>query len=196
MSRNSIFIPMVLAACFSIGSAGAQEHQHGSSGGVSDTQKAVDAPSAFFDTLKDVMTGSWEGRYANGTFENPQEWMPVRVEYRKTANGTALIEDYLFGEGSSVGMTTVYHQDRNDLRLTHYCGARNHPSMVATKLDTTSRVVQFDFTHITNLKNQDDYHSRQFDLDIVSRDHIKIQYHGLQAGEITSQVYDIRRVGS
>ena len=156
-------------------------------------ESASNAPSAFFDTLKTVMTGEWEGQYANGTFDKPKKWMPVRTEYRLTANGTALVEDYLYGDGPTVSMTTVYFQDRGDLRLTHYCGARNHPSMVATMLDQDERQVRFDFTSISNLQKSTDYHSRQFELDIVSDDHIRIQYHGLEDGNIASQAYDLKR---
>jgi len=151
------------------------------------------APSAYFSRLKEVMTGEWVGQYTNGTFSKPGEWKPVRVEYRLTSNGTALVEDYLFGDSAVIGMTTVYHQDNDDLRLTHYCGASNHPSMIARELDADAQRVLFDFTSITNLKNAEDYHSRQMEVEIVASDHIKIQYRGLMEGEIRSQAYNLRR---
>lgn len=192
MKNGYISVGLIAAACLLLSGLSGQALSR-SAPDQSDDNSANSANSAFFGALKETMTGSWEGQYTNGTFEQPTDWDPVRVEYRLTANGTALIEDYLYGDSPSVGMTTVYFQDRGDLRLTHYCGARNHPSMVATMLDASRRQVRFDFTNISNLKNPDDYHSRQFELDIVSDDHVRIQYNGLQNGKIASQAYDLKR---
>lgn len=174
-------------------SAGAAGHSHGSD----ETESALEPPSsAYMDRLKEVMTGEWTGRYTNGTFSEPTEWLPVRVVYATTAAGTAVVENYFTGDGPDVSMTTVYHQDRKDLRLTHYCGAGNHPSMVATRLDPANDEVRFDFTDATNVRNQDEYHSREFQLKIVSDDHLRIQYFGLQAGEVFGQAYDLTRFKS
>ena len=155
--------------------------------------------SAFFDQMREVMTGRWEGQYTNGTFAEPTSWNPVTIEYRQTSNGTAIVENYYstqpeFSDMTAANMTTVYHKDRDDLRLTHYCGAANHPSMMATALNADDGLVTFDFTHITNLSATEDYHSRKLNLDIVSPDHIRIEYHGIQDGKIYSQAYDVTRV--
>jgi hypothetical protein len=149
-----------------------------------------------FDAMASVLTGNWEGQVTNGTFDAPTEWRPVRVEYRLTANGTALIEDYLFNEGPKVGMTTVYHKDNNDLRLTHYCGAANHPSMIARDFDPETRSLKFDFVNITNHKSPESYHSRQLILTIVDNDNIEITYHGLKNAKVNSQAYRLTRAGA
>ena len=164
-------------------------HQHGSV----TSETSITPHSDFFDSMSEVMKGVWVGQYTNGTFENPTDWMPVRVEYRTISRGSALVEDYFFGDETEAGMTTVYHIDNLELRLTHYCGARNHPRMLATKIDHESRTANFDFTDITNLATPHSYHSRDLDLKILSEDHIQIQYHGLQEGEVASQAYDLRR---
>lgn len=194
MKTNVILCALALSAFGVQASAQSHDHANGASARANTTVSA--APSAFFDSLKETMTGNWQGRYTDGTFEAPTDWKPVRVEYRLTSNGTALVEDYLFGDTAAIGMTTVYHQDNNDLRLTHYCGAANHPSMIATSIDTATGRVLFDFTDITNLSKSDDYHSRQMEVTIVDEDHIRILYHGLQRGKIESQAYDLRRAGS
>ena len=166
---------------------------------ISDLVASRYSKSDYFDYMAEVMTGRWEGKYTNGTFDQPTTWEPVTVEYRLTSNGTAIVENYFsdvpdFEESTSANMTTVYHKDRSELRLTHYCGAANHPSMTARYLDPDSGLVNFEFTHITNLDSSDDYHSRQLNLDIVSSDHIRIEYHGIQSGKVYSQAYDIKRV--
>lgn len=185
-----------LITALAVNTASAQEtparsHSYGNGESIRVGEDGV--PSAFFDTMMEVMTGAWEGQYTNGTFEDPTDWKPVRVEYRLTSKGSALVEDYLFGAGSEVGMTTVYFKDNNDLRLTHYCGAQNHPSMIAHQLDAGSRSVAFDFTGVTNLDTPQSYHSRRMEVNIISDDHIQILYRGLKNGEVYSQAYDLRR---
>lgn len=184
---------LALAVSLIGGPAAAQSHDHSADTAAPEALAGSAMPSAYFGRLREVMTGHWEGRYTNGTFDAPTEWKPVRVEYRLTSNGTALVEDYRYGPTDRIGMTTVYHQDNNDLRLTHYCGASNHPSMIATGIDAASGTVLFDFTGITNLAKPEAYHSRQMEVTIVNEDHIRILYHGLQSGSIASQAYDIRR---
>ena len=188
---NTILV--ILLTTFSAAAIAAGNHSR-ESGDDATTSGVVAANSDFFDIMKETMTGRWTGNYTDGTFEEPSEWAPIAVEYRLTASETAIIEDYIDPTEPNVSMTTVYYKDRDDLRLTHYCGAANHPSMLATSLDADNRRVDFDFTGITNLLNNDDYHSRRFELEIVSADHIKIQYHGVEnGGKIASQAYDLKR---
>ncbi|HSR51337.1 MAG TPA: hypothetical protein VLV83_10950, partial [Acidobacteriota bacterium] len=68
------------------------------------------------------LAGDWRGFIR----ERDQE---AFVNYRLTGGGSALIET--FGRGEQGSMSTVYHLDGNDLRLTHYCGAKNQPRMKA-----------------------------------------------------------------
>jgi hypothetical protein len=48
-----------------------------------------------------------------------------------TGNGSALVESLIMGGVPT--MTTVYHLDEADLRMTHYCGAKNQPRLKAAK---------------------------------------------------------------
>lgn len=198
MRRERPIALTALIAALALNAAAAQENSapaHSYGNGESIKVGADGAPSSFFAVMKEVMTGAWEGEYTNGTFENPTEWKPVRVEYRLTSRGTALIEDYLFGGTPDIGMTTVYHADNNDLRLTHYCGASNHPSMIASELDAAGKWIAFDFTGITNLHGPQSYHTRRMEVHILSDDHIRVLYHGLKDGEVRSQAYDLKRAG-
>lgn len=192
--NDSKIIAAILAVCTLVSATTVAADE------VSDKSKATATgtaeyapPSAYLDTLKSVLTGSWSGRFTNGTFEEPTEWMPVRVEYHVTSGGTAIVEDYFNNNSEDATMTTVYYKDNGNLRLTHYCGAQNHPRMIARSVDPEGRQVVFDFTDITNLATADSYHSRQLALRLVTDDHIQIQYHGLQNGKIYSQAYDLRR---
>ena len=147
----------------------------------------------FFGEMTDLLHGRWTGEYANGTIDAPVgDWTPTMLEYTATAGGSALIENFV-GESGNVYMSTVYHKDNQDLRATHYCGARNHPRMVARTIDAEEKIVFFDFVDITNLKSADSYHSRSLELKILDKDSIVLTFTGLEGGAESSRVFRFRR---
>src|SRR6267142_6446921 len=100
------------------------------------------------------LTGDWEGS---------AEWTGARTgsysmnaSYYVTGNGSALVEN-LIAEGSPV-MTSVYHLDGDDLRMTHFCGAQNQPRLKADQMDLAHGVINFAFVDITNLRSPDGAH--------------------------------------
>ena len=149
--------------------------------------------SAEFRDLKKHLSGTWVGRFTNGTLEDPAEWKPVEVRYLSSANGSAIIENYFFGDAKEPGMTTVYYPDGAELELTHYCGAQNHPRMQSTAYDQASRTYSFEFLDITNLHDESDYHSRSLDLRFVTDDNVQIVYSGEVDGRAAVQSYDLVR---
>lgn len=162
------------------------------------SEKAVDEVAVeFFATLRDVLPGNWEGEVADGTYGNTtSEWRPLRVDYHLTAGDTAIIEDYVTVGGTDVYMSTVYHLDNNDIRATHFCGAMNHPRMIARSVDLDESLARFDFVDVSNLKDPRDYHSRGLDLRVVDRDNVRVTFHGLQDGHTSSRVFVLRRMGA
>ena len=69
---------------------------------------------AAFDRLK-RLEGTWD----------EAEYGRV-INYRLTGRGSALIEEFV----GDPPMTSVYHLDHDELRMTHYCNAGNQPRMV------------------------------------------------------------------
>ncbi|HTG01854.1 MAG TPA: hypothetical protein VK654_14830 [Nitrospirota bacterium] len=113
---TSILIVMV---CFSIAGpfvAFAGEHQ-----------SAPYTGSSEFERMKRLV-GVWEG-----TSDMGKEKEKVRVEYRLTAGGSALVET-LFPR-SAEEMVSVYHDRKGKLAMTHYCMLRNQPRMTLAKAD-------------------------------------------------------------
>lgn len=150
---------------------------------------------AFFETLKETLPGRWEGQFADGSFDIPtSEWRPTRVDYYLSAGDTAIVENYLGRDESTVGMTTVYHLDNNDIRATHFCGAQNHPRMIARAFDPVTRTLALGFVDVTNLKAVDDYHSREIELTLVDEDNIRLTFFGLEDGERNSRVFALSRM--
>ena len=96
------------------------------------------------------LVGDWEGTF---------EWTggrtgsgKSRAVYHLTGNGSAVIEDLYMGDQTAPSMTSVYHLDGADLRMTHYCAAQNQPRLKADRIEDD--IVTFTFIDATNLSKQ------------------------------------------
>jgi hypothetical protein len=112
----------------------------------------VDAAAAFA-RLK-ALKGTWEGKTASG--------QKVTTTFELTANGTALVEKYVGSEAMKhAEMLTVYHLDGTALALTHYCIAKNQPTLKAERFDPQTGDVQFEFVRASNLASPNAGHMRR-----------------------------------
>jgi hypothetical protein len=110
---------LIIAVCFSLAGlfvAHAGEHK-----------AAPYTGSTEFKRMSQLV-GAWEG-----TSDMGKEGEKVRVDYRLTAGGSALVET-LF-PGSAEEMVSVYHDQKGKLAMTHYCMLRNQPRMTLRKSD-------------------------------------------------------------
>jgi hypothetical protein len=71
----------------------------------------------------------------------------TKVDYRVTANGTAVIETMFAGEPHE--MVTVYSLDNNSVAATHYCSGGNQPHMKLNTEKSNANELVFDFVSIT-----------------------------------------------
>jgi hypothetical protein len=151
---------------------------------------AGDASEAF--TRLRLLQGSWRGTYT---------WTGARTEsgkmtatYRLTGNGSALIEDLAVGEQPS--MTSAYHLDKGDLRMTHYCGAGNQPRLKAGSIDLTKNLIRFDFVDITNLPTPDFPHVHGFTIRLVDGDHIELEFAFIGKGKESVEHIALTRIAA
>lgn len=91
--------------------------------------------SAEFEHMKQLV-GVWEG-----TSDMGKAGEKVRVEYRLTAGGSALVETLFPGSGEE--MVSLYHDQSGKLVMTHYCMLRNQPKMALAKADARSLELVF-----------------------------------------------------
>lgn len=149
-----------------------------------------DASEAF--TRLRRLEGSWRGSYA---------WTGARAAngamtatYRVTGNGSALIEDLAIDEKPV--MTSAYHLDKGDLRMTHYCAAGNQPRLKAGSIDLAKNVIRFDFVDITNLPAPDSPHVHGFMIRLVDADHIELEFTFQGKGKESVEHIALRRIGA
>ena len=76
-----------------------------------------------FDRLRSLV-GEWDGTYVWSGAKN--DFGRMGATYYLTGRGSALVED-LTADGAPV-MTSVYHRDVTDIRVSHFCGAQNQPN--------------------------------------------------------------------
>lgn len=148
----------------------------------SDTSRAL-------EQLKSLV-GSWEGT-AKWTGARTGSY-PMSATYYVTGNGSALVEN-LSTEKTPV-MTSVYHLDGNDLRLTHFCGAQNQPRLKAKRIDLDHKSFDFDFVDITNLKSPDAPHVHGLEIRLLDPNHITVTFLFRASNAESRELLDLNRV--
>jgi hypothetical protein len=138
--------------------------------------------SMAFDKLR-ALNGDWQGTVA-WTGQQPSE---VAAHYYITGNGSAVVEDL------SNGMTSVYHLDGGDLRMTHFCAAQNQPRLKATAFGPDSSGIAFSFVDITNLSSPKAGHVQGLDMKFLAADHITLQFHFVSDGNVRDELLDLKR---
>lgn len=134
---------------------------------------------AAFERLKSLV-GEWEEA------ESPHR----QITYHLTGNGTSLIEEFR----GRPAMTSVYHMDGGNLRLTHFCNAGNQPRMKATAYDPAAGTLSFRFVDVTNLSKPTAYHTRDLEVVFQDEDHILLNFVGRKNGkDVPGAVALIRR---
>jgi hypothetical protein len=125
--------------------------------------RATVDPAAAFERIKSLQ-GTWETAPVNG--------VKARTTFELTAAGTVLLERYenpaLPGGGH---MVSAYHLDGAALILTHYCIAKNQPTLKADRFDAAAGEIQFEFLRGTNMASENTGHMRRalYRLDDANR---------------------------
>jgi hypothetical protein len=132
------------------------------------------------------LAGDWTAKGIHG-----KQVHETTVSYKVTSGGTAVMET--IGAGSDHEMITVYHQDGDDLVLTHYCMLGNQPRMKAEKASDAKKLA-FKFTGAGNLKSDQDAHMHDVTFEFLSDDHFKTTwtlYKDGKPGEVAT--FDLKR---
>src|SRR5688500_6654844 len=136
----------------------------------------IDAAKAF-ELLK-TLEGTCEaaasdGRKATTTFE-------------LVANGSVLLERYSNPAMPGGGrMVSAYHLDGPSLVLTHYCIAKNQPTLRAATYDSDARQIQFEFLRAGSLPDQNAGHMRRAMYRVTSKDAFTTEWEFFARGQRT-----------
>jgi len=138
------------------------------------------------------LAGDWEGSF---------QWTgaradsgPMKASWYVTGNGSAVVEN-LVVEGTPA-MTSVYHRDGDDLRMTHFCAAQNQPRLKASRIDLARGALDFAFVDITNLSSPDAPHVVGLEMRFLAADHVMLTFLFQAAGRSSREAIDLRRVAA
>src|SRR5215475_1644415 len=118
------------------------------------------------------LIGNWSGtfQWTGGRHDSGS----MNVTYYLTGNGSAVVEN-LMNESTPV-MTSVYHLDGRDLRMTHFCGAQNQPRLKARRIDLDRGAIDFDFVDATNLRSSDAPHVHGLEIRVIDANHLTLTF--------------------
>jgi hypothetical protein len=158
--------------------------------GVGFAEAKEDASAAALAQLRGL-AGEWQGSF---------EWSGARTAsgninatYYETGNGSAVVENLAVSGVPS--MTSVYHLDGSDLRITHYCAAQNQPRLKARQIDIAKGVLDFEFLDATNLRSPDAPHVYGVEMRLLNADHITLAFLFEGDGKRSKEFIDLKRVG-
>ena len=90
-------------------------------------------------------------------------------------------------------MTSVYHLDAADLRMTHFCGAQNQPRLKAERIDLTKGAIDFGFVDITNLRGPDAPHVHGLEIRFVNSSRITLTFLFQSGGKESRERISLQR---
>jgi hypothetical protein len=134
---------------------------------------AAETPSDRMFARMRGLAGDWEGTF---------EWSggrssrgTLKASYYVTGNGSALVENLIMDMDGVPSMTTVYHLDGADLRMTHFCAARNQPRLKAGRIDDAAGSADFSFVDATNLAANAG-HVDHFFIQLLDADGVNLKF--------------------
>jgi hypothetical protein len=130
--------------------------------------------AAAFERLK-TLAGTWEAAAKDGK--------KATTVFELTAGGTVLLERYTNPAlPGGHEMVTAYHVDGADLVLTHYCIARNQPTLRAERYDAAKGELQFEFLRASNLKSPSAGHMRRAKYVLNDANHFVTEWEFFENG--------------
>ena len=130
--------------------------------------------TAAFARLKSL-AGDWQSVGPNGEHS--------RLNYQVISAGTAVMESFTSDAlpHNSGSMITLYYIDKGQLVLTHYCIAGNQPHLRATRYDSQTGELDFDFVNGGNIVSGEEGHMHSARIRFVDEDHIGSEWQFMQA---------------
>jgi hypothetical protein len=131
--------------------------------------QAAVTPAEAFASLKKLQ-GDWRGPAMM------KGMPPSHSVFRVTAGGSA-VEERIF-PGTKMEMLSVYHLDKGNLVMTHYCALGNQPRLKLNARKSTAQELVFDFAGGTNLNPRRDAHMHDLRITLPAGKSGKLQTTG------------------
>jgi hypothetical protein len=146
---------------------------------VTDKAEAKADPASAQMAIVKKLAGTWVEADKDG---KPTD--KVVSVIKVTAGGSA-VQETLF-PGTDMEMISMYHLDKGDLVMTHYCMLGNQPKMKADP-KSPKGTIKFEFAGGTNLVAKKDMHMHAATLKVVDDDHIEIAGEAWNGGKAAEE---------
>jgi hypothetical protein len=113
-----------------------------------------------------MLAGEWAGRVKDA----PEGPMPASVSYEVVSGGYAILERLKMGDSDP--MVTMYHQEGEQLMMTHYCSSNTQPRLRTRAIPRNFTELQFEFVDSTNILNASMMNIHSFKLVFTGPDTI------------------------
>jgi len=133
---------------------------------------AAEAKAAF-EKLR-TLAGTWTSSSTKGWTET--------ATYEVAAQGSVIIERSHFDGEPGDGMMTTIYLDGPRLLLTHYCEARNQPTLVASAIEDGGKRITFTFLSGTNMSSRDAGHMDSVVLQLIDAGRMKSRWSWYERG--------------
>ncbi len=133
-----------------------------------------------FEQIK-ALAGTWEGKTGKGD--------PVKVTFKVTANGSAVMSEILGDED----MITMFNMDGDRVIMTHYCAAGNQPRMVADA-SPDGKEIKFEFLDATNLASPHAGHMHHVVFAMPDADHHNEEWTFMAGDKTIKENFTMQRV--
>ena len=130
------------------------------------------------------LVGEWQGKDPEGK--------PMTASYQWIGGGTSLVETMTKTEKPM--MMTMYHTNKGNLMLTHYCKLGNQPRMRADMPENDAKSLSFHFVDITNLANPTDAHMHKVSFNFQDQDHFTQEWMLSKDGKELPHRFEFTRV--
>ena len=138
-------------------------------------------PTNAFDFFKSLK-GSWNIQSGNRA-------LPIKMTYDLASKDTIVTES--FGKELS-----VFYPDGNDLMMTHFCNAGNHPRLKLKKT-SSSTLFEFEMVDITNLNaSRDGAHVQRITYTLMEPDKLDLKIVWKRGEKEESENYVLTRARS
>ena len=98
-----------------------------------------------------------------------------------------------FDDGETT-MTSVYHLDGENLRMTHYCGAGNQPRLKALLNELADEKITFQIVDVTNLSKPDAPHVIGAEIVFETQSNIILSFDFSSADKNRKEVIQLHKV--
>lgn len=106
-----------------------------------------------------------------------------RSEYRLLGRGSVVLAISSFDDAAPErDMASAVHRDGERLLLTHYCEAGNQPRLVATRISSDAREVEFHFLDGTGMRSRDEGHMDRVVFRFVDENRFTSRWTWFQGG--------------